>query len=127
MVCCLPQEKQHSTPCKQEAWNPASSLRARFHPQTASFHEVTSSWLESGVSLDHDRVQIYESNWSLPGFPVLKPSPDASPSLCPAPLPPHLLFMYNDAFLLSWEKDIRAAGHTQSIVDESSGRDHELI
>lgn len=61
---------------------------ARFHPQTASFHR-RNDWLESGSVLgswQDNRFAKATGHYS--GFPVLKPSPDASPLCAPAPLPP---------------------------------------
>ena len=84
---------------------------ARFHPQTASFHR-RNDWLESGSVLgswqDTDsrkQLVITLASQSLSQVQMLHLF---VPLL---PYHPHLLFTYNDAFLLSlsWEKDIRAA------------------
>ena len=85
---------------------------ARFHPQTASFHR-RNDWLESGSVLGswqgtdlRKQLVITLASQSLSQVQMLHLF---VPLL---PYHPHLLFTYNDAFLLSlsWEKDIRAAG-----------------
>lgn len=62
-------EKQHSTPCKQGGLESCLlSEGLGFTLRQQAFTGVMTGW-SLGVSLDHDKVQIYESNWSLPWLP----------------------------------------------------------
>lgn len=113
MVCCLPQEeKQYSTLCKQGGLESCLlSEGLGFTLRQQAFTGVMTGW-SLGVSLDHDKITdlrkqlvITLASQSLSQVQMLHLF---VPLL---PYHPHLLFTYNDAFLLSlsWEKDIRAA------------------
>lgn len=120
---------QHLTPC--QLWGLEPRLLSEglgFMLRQQALTSIMTGW-RLRVPLDHDMVQIYKRNWSLPWLPSPSTKARWFTSSCPSaptiPLLAHIHIMMLFFFLFLRSRISELHGHTQSIVSESSGRARE--